>query len=552
MAAGVAALAARAPAALTGTAKQPNVVVILVDDMGFSDIGAYGGEIPTPNLDALAAGGLKFSQFYNVARCSCSRASLLTGTYPHQAGLGHLEAIAVPESQGIHGKLEDRVVTLAEVLKGAGYFTAMAGKWHLGMTRGVGPWQRGFDRSIASPEGGVYFPDQANPRGVKPSLFVDGEKFPASAPEVGEGEWYSPDLFVDWNTRFMKEAKGKPFFLYLPLVSAHFPLMAPPEDIARFKGKYMAGWDAIRKARLERQKQLGVVAPDTKLPPRLPNTYNWDKMPPAERDRFDTIMAVYAAIIARMDQAVGTLVDRLRASGELDNTLILFMSDNGGNAESGPDGRTLGTGPLGGPNSNIFAGMEWATLQNTPFQYFKHYTEEGGIATPLIAHWPNGISPRLNGTWNRTPTHLIDIMPTVAQIAGATYPKAFNGHQIVPMQGVSLTPAFAGEAIARGKPIFWEHEGNRAVRDGKWKLVSRFQKPWQLFDIDADRTELQDLATAQPARVATMAAAWDAWAKASFVDPWNDAYDVYLKKPPRRNWGGGEVPKHPEWMDRTE
>ncbi|NYT41928.1 arylsulfatase [Sphingomonas sp. R-74633] len=554
MAAGVMALAAGAPVAAAGAPARPNVVVILVDDMGFSDIGPYGSEIPTPNLDKLAAGGLKFSQFYNTARCSCSRAALLTGTYPHQAGMGHLEAIAVPESQGIHGKLEDRVVTMAEVLNSAGYFTGMAGKWHLGMSRGVGPWQRGFDRSIASPEGGIYYPDQVNGQGKRPNLFIDGTKYEAAAPEVGEGEWYSPDLFVDWDSKFMAEAKahGKPFFLYLPFVSAHFPLMAPPEDIARFKGKYMAGWDAIRKQRLERQKKLGVVTPDTRLPERLANTYDWEKLPAEARERFDTIMAIYAAIITRMDQAVGTMVRRLRDAGELDNTLILFLSDNGGNAESGPDGRTQGPGAPGTPTSTVFAGMEWATLQNTPFQYFKHYTEEGGISTPLIAHWPKGIAPQLRGSWNRTPAHLVDIMPTVLEATGGQYPQSFNGKAIVPMQGVSLAPAFAGNAVSRGKPIFWEHEGNRAVRDGKWKLVARFEKPWQLFDIDADRTELKDLAKAQPARVAAMAAAWDAWARASYVDPWKDEYDVYLKKGPRRNWGGGEVPQHPEWMDRTD
>ena len=554
MAAGVMSLAARSPAAVPARSPRPNIVVILVDDMGFSDIGAYGSEIPTPNIDKLAAGGLKFSHFYNAARCSCSRASLLTGTYPHQAGMGHLEAIAVPDSQGIHGKLENRVVTMAEALGSAGYFTAMAGKWHLGMTRGVGPWQRGFQRSIASPEGGIYFPDQINARGQRPSLFIDGQKYPASAPEVGEGKWYSPDLFVDWGTRFINEAKTqqKPFFLYLPFVSAHFPLMAPQEDIARFKGKYLAGWDAIRNERLERQKSLGVVAQGTALPKRLANTYDWQKMPAEARERFDTIMAIYAAIIVRMDQAVGTLVQRLEDAGELDNTLILFLSDNGGNAESGPDGRTLGPGDPGTPTSTVFAGMEWATLQNTPFQYFKHYTEEGGISTPLIAHWPKEIAAQLGGSWNRTPAHLVDLMPTVLAASGAAYPRTFNGHEIVPLQGVSLMPALKGRAVARGRPIFWEHEGNRAVRDGKWKLVARFQQPWQLFDIDADRTELRDLAGRYPDRVAAMSAAWEAWAKASYVDPWKDEYDVYLKRLPRRNWGGGEVPQHPEWMDRTD
>jgi arylsulfatase len=535
-------------------AKRPNIVVILVDDMGFSDISSYGSEIPTPNIDALAASGIKFSQFYNTARCSCSRASLLTGTYPSQAGLGHLEAIAVPGSKGLHGKLDDRVVTLAEVLRSAGYFTAMAGKWHVGMTRGVGPRKRGFDRSLASPEGGIYYPDQVNGKGQPMNLFIDGQKYPANAPEIGTGHWYSSDLFVDWDLKFMKEAEAqkKPFFLYLPFVGVHFPVSAPPEDIAKFKGKYMKGWDALRQARLDRQKKLGIVPEDTVLPERLPNTYNWDKLSAAERDRFDTMMAIYAADISRMDKAVGTLVEGLKAAGELDNTLILFLADNGGNAESGPDGIAKGPGPLGGPDSRVFVGMNWATLQNTPFQYFKHYTEEGGISTPLIAHWPNGIDPNLHGTWNRTPGHLVDIMATLVQVSGASYPHIFNGHDIIPMQGTSLVPAFHGQPIDRGKPIFWEHEGNRAVRDGRWKAVARFKRPWQLFDMTNDRTELHDLAASQPQIVKRLAAAWDEWAARSFVDQWDDNYDVYLNHRPRWNNGSVEVPKHPEAMDRSE
>lgn len=552
--AGVMSLAGVAAQAAPPSAARPNIVVILVDDMGFSDISSYGGEVPTPNIDALAAGGIKFTQFYNTARCSCSRASLLTGTYPHQAGLGHLEAIAVPGSLGLHGKLDDRVVTMAEVLRPAGYFTAMAGKWHIGMTRGVGPRKRGFERSIASPEGGIYYPDQTNPQGQPLNLFIDGQKYPANAPEVGKGEWYSSDLFVDWDLKFMEEARAqrKPFFLYLPFVGVHFPVSAPAEDIARFKGKYMAGWDELRRARLTRQKKLGIVPQDTVLPERLPHTYNWDKLSPAEKDRFDTMMAVYAADVARMDKAVGTLVQRLKAAGEFDNTVILFLADNGGNAESGPDGITQGPGALGGPHSRLFVGMNWATLQNTPFQYFKHYTEEGGISTPLIAHWPRGIDPKLNGTWNRTPGHLIDLMPTVVQVSGATYPTSFNGHAIIPMQGTSLTPAFHGKTITRGKPIFWEHEGNRAVRDGRWKLTARFKRPWQLFDMETDRTELHDLAASQPARVAAMAASYDRWAKASFVDQWDDSYDIYLNGKPRWNNGSVEIPRLPGAMDRRE
>jgi arylsulfatase len=531
---------------------RPNVVVILLDDVGFSDIASFGGEIPTPHLDKLSAGGLRFTQFYNSARCSPSRASLLTGTYPHQAGVGHLEAIAVPGSKGLHGKLSDRVVTLAEVMKSAGYYTAMAGKWHVGLERGVGPWQRGFDHSLASPLGELYYPDQ--PQKNAKSVFIDGREVPASSPEVATGNWYSSDMFVDWQTRFFKqaEAEHKPFFLYMPFVAAHFPLMAPPEDVARFKGKYMAGWDVLRRQRFERQKKLGVIDRHTQLPKRLANSYDWDKLSADDKDRFDTIMAVYAATIARVDRAIGTLVDRLEASGELDNTLILFLCDNGGNGESGPDGRLLGKGEPGSARSNVWAGMNWATLQNTPFQYFKHYTEEGGIATPLIAHWPKGIDARLRGSFVRAPGHLIDVMPTLVDLAGANYPRTFKGRDIVPMQGRSMAPAFHGQPLRRDKPIFFEHEGNRAVRDGKWKLVARFRQPWQLFDMSVDRTEQHDLAARQPALVRKMAAQWDDWAARSYVDPWLDSYDPYLGGKPRQNWGGSETPERPYAMQQEK
>nr|NUR36533.1 arylsulfatase [Sphingomonas sp.] len=528
---------------------RPNVVVILLDDVGFSDTSIYGSEIPTPNIDALAKGGLRFTQFYNCARCSPSRASLLTGTYPHQAGVGHLEAIAVPGSKGLHGKLADRVVTMAEVAKSAGYYTAMAGKWHIGITRGVGPWQRGFDHSLASPLGELYYPDQPQPNAK--DVYIDGRKVPANSPEVGKGEWYSSDMFVDWQTKFFKEAEAehKPFFLYMPFVAAHFPLMAPPGDVAKFKGKYMRGWDVIRRERLAREKALGVVDRNTQLPDRLVNTYDWDKLSAADKDRFDTIMAVYAATISRVDKAIGTLVQRLKDAGELDNTLILLMQDNGGNGESGPDGRLLGGDP-GGPQSTIFAGMNWATLQNTPFQYFKHYTEDGGISTPLIAYWPRGIEPRLRGTFVRSPGHLIDIMPTLVDVSGATYPTTFHGHKIIPMQGRSIVPAFHGLSLHRNKPIFWEHEGNRAERDGKWKLVAQFKKPWQLFNMSTDRVEMHDVAAKYPAVVRRMAQKWKDWAAKSYVDAWTDDYDPYLDGRPRMNWGGSEIPERPAAMKR--
>lgn len=502
-------------------AKRPNVIVILVDDMGFSDIGPYGSEIPTPHLDALAANGVRFTQFYNSARCSPSRASLLTGLYPHEAGMGGLDSVVRPGQSGFQGRIADRAVTIAEVLKPAGYFTGMAGKWHIGAQHGTPPKEVGFDRSFFH-KGGTYFPNQPG----RDFVVIDGQRTRLDSPEVGKGEWYASDMLVDWTVRFVDEAKaeGKPFFLYLPFTAVHFPVMAPADEIAKFKGKYMAGWDQLRRERFERQKKMGLIAADAALPGVLPEAYDWDRMSAADKGRFDTIMAVYAAAISRMDKAVGTLVADLKARGEFDNTLILFMSDNGGNAESGPDGRT-GAAPWGGKNSNVFVGLNWATLQNTPFRYFKHYAEEGGIATPLIASWPAGIDAKVRGTMVREPGHLVDVMPTLAELAGARYPARFDGHDIRPMSGRSFAGAFEGEALTRGVPIFWEHEGNKAVRDGKWKLVAQFGAPWQLYDMSVDRTETRDLAAAHPDIAARMAKQWDVWAASSFVDPWPKKID---------------------------
>ena len=300
--------------------------------------------------------------------------------------------------------------------------------------------------------------------------------------------------------------------------------MAPADEIAKFKGKYMAGWDQLRRDRFERQKASGLIAADAVLPDVLPEAYDWSKLPAADKERFDTMMAVYAAAISRMDKAIGTLVADLKARGEFDNTLILFMSDNGGNAESGPDGRT-GTAPWGGKNSNVFVGLNWATLQNTPFRYFKHYTEEGGIATPLIASWPAGIGAKARGTMVREPGHLVDVMPTLVELAGAKYPARFDGHDIRPMSGRSFAGAFEGETLTRSVPIFWEHEGNKAVRDGKWKLVAQFDAPWQLYDMSIDPTETRDRAAMHPDIVRRMAKQWDEWAARSFVDPWTKKVD---------------------------
>jgi len=501
-------------------AQRPNIVVVLVDDMGFSDIGCYGGEAPTPNLDRLAANGLRFTQFYNCARCSPTRASLITGLYPHQAGMGWLDNMVVANSRGFHGKLLPRSVTIAEVLREAGYFTAMTGKWHMGQQHGCVPWNRGFDRSLNSRFGEVYFPKEADRPGTK-NLYLNGKEMPKDSPEFGK-DWYSTDLFTEWGLKFIDEAKAqnKPFFLYIAQGAVHFPLRAPKEIIDKYRGKYMEGWDKLREKRYAKQIEMGLIDSRWPLAPRPADVPTWESRAEDRKKRFDEIMAVYAAMIDRIDFAMGTLVDGLKQRGLLDDTLILFLSDNGGNAEGGPPGVTAGEGPIGGPQSSVKLGMNWATLANTPFRRYKHFTHEGGISTPLVAHWPAGIPEARRNKFEKQPGHLIDIMATAVDLAGAKYPRERDGQVIEPMQGVSLRPAFEGKTLARTQPICWEHEGNKAVRDGKWKLVMRHRQPWELFDMEADRTEQKDLSKQHPDIVAKLESAWNEWAKRTYVDEW--------------------------------
>ncbi len=501
-------------------AARPNILVILVDDMGFSDIGCYGGEICTPHLDRLAAGGVRFTQFYNTARCSTTRASLLTGLYPHQAGMGYLDNLRKPESKGTHARLHDRCVTMAEVLGAAGYHTSVVGKWHLGQPNGTPPWERGFQRTATTQFGELYFPKERSPAAAK-FVYLDGRKVPADSPEAGSGGWYSTFLFTDWALKFVDDAKAKqrPFFLYFAHGAPHFPLKAPQDVIAKYRGRYKAGWDRLRAERHQRQIAMGIVDAKWPLSPRPPDVPAWDRLGAAEQDRYDHIMAIYAAMIDCIDQSVGRMVAGLKERGMLENTLILFLSDNGGNAESGPRGITEGA-PLGGPDSKVFLGMCWATLNNTPFRRYKHFTHEGGIATPLIAHWPAGIPAQRNGRLEQQPGHLVDIMATACDVTGALYPAEFKSRRILPMEGVSLAPAFAGAPLHRVKPIFWEHEGNRAVRSGPWKLVMKFKGPWELYNIAEDRTERNDLIAKKPDLARLLARQWEDWAAASFVDDW--------------------------------
>ncbi len=494
-------------------ADRPNIIVILVDDMGFSDLGCFGSEIPTPNLDALANNGVRFTQFYNTGRCCPTRASLLTGLYPHQAGVGHMtDDKHLP---GYEGRLNDRCATIAEVLRPSGYFTSMVGKWHVGQNLGVTPWGRGFDRSLNAAAGGFYLPGSD-----KAKLFLNGDAVSNADPRLPK-DWYSTDLWTSTGLKFIDEAQSaqKPFFLYLAHNAPHFPLQAPAETIAKFRGKYQAGWDALRLARHKKQIEMGIVDKAWVAAPRPADITAWDEVPSEERDRFDHIMATYAACVYRVDQAVGDLVAGLKARNAFDNTLIMFMSDNGGNAESGPKGKT--NGDPSDAKSDWFCGESWAYLQNTPFRKYKHYNHEGGIASSFIAHWPKGITQR--GAIRTEPSHLIDVMATCVDVGEADYPPKLDGKVVQPMEGKSLVPVFAGKPIQR-EAIFWEHEGNAAVRMGDWKLVRLGREgQWELYDLKSDRTEQNNLAATQPDRTQSMSTAWETWAEKANVKPYPNA-----------------------------
>jgi arylsulfatase A-like enzyme len=509
--------------------KRPNIVVMLVDDMGYSDIGCFGSEVPTPNLDAFAASGLRFNQFYNTPRCSPTRAALLSGLYSQQAGMGFLDGKVEPNSRGFHGVLLPRCVTIAEVLRDAGYFTAMTGKWHLGQQHGCVPWEHGFMRSLNSRFGEVYFPVEQDRPGTE-FLYLNGKEIPKKDPIFGTN-WYSTDLFVDWGLKFIDDARAenKPFFLYIAQGAVHFPLRAPADVIAKYRGKYMKGWDELREERHAKQIKLGIVDPKWPLSPRPDDSPAWDSLSEDQKVRFDKIMSTYAAMIECIDRSMGKLVAGLKERGELDNTLIVFLSDNGGNAESGPNGVTTGPGPVGSPFSRTFLGMNWATLANTPFRRYKHFTHEGGISSAFIAHWPNGIPAERDGQIEKQPGHVTDIMATAVDLSGAKYPKKYKGNAIIPMQGVSLRRAFEGKSLNRKQPIFWEHEGNKAVRDGKWKLVQKWRGPWELYDMEADRTELHNIIADHPDVAEPMEAAWKKWADYAYIDDWDG--------PDHHEWG---------------
>ncbi|MBK8979949.1 MAG: arylsulfatase [Planctomycetes bacterium] len=529
-------LALSTPGVVAQPAPRPNVVVILADDMGFSDLGCYGSEIPTPSIDALANDGLRFTQFYNTGRCCPTRASLLTGLYPHQAGVGHMvDATADPGYRGVLGR---DCATIAEVLRDSGYRTWMAGKWHV--TDQLGAWSddprrddrstwplgRGFERFFGTITGAGSYYDP-------PTLVVDAEP----APPVGDGFLYTTAI-GDAAARFVREHAGdEPFFLYCAFTAPHWPLHAPAEDVAARQGRYDAGWDALREARHARQLELGIVHAEWPLTERDPAVPAWETAP--DRAWQARRMEVYAAQVVRLDAAVGTIVAALRDTGRLDDTLLLFLADNGGCQEelggSGSaqtarthDGRPVrrGNDPavMPGPEDTYQSyGRPWANASNTPFRRYKHFVHEGGIATPLIVHWPTRVAD--HGALRDEPGHLIDIMATCVDVAGASYPTERDNVPIQPLEGRSLLPLFgdvpdAVRASFAERTLYWEHEGNRAVRRGRHKLVAAgVRSAWELYDLVADRTETHDLAAELPALVTELDVLWTDYAKRCRVVP---------------------------------
>jgi len=504
----IAALCLASDPACAADVVRPNIVVIMADDLGFSDLGCYGSEIATPTLDRLAAGGLRFTQFYNAARCCPTRAALLTGLYPHQAGMGHLEDdFGKPAYRGF---LNDRCVTIAEVLRPHGYRTLMAGKWNVGATRPHWPVDRGFEHFFGSLRSATdYFDPRVGPRKNHSPFALDDQPFTS----FGE-EFYVTDAFTDHAVRWIEESAGKtPFFLYVAYTAPHSPLQAWPDDIAKYLGKYREGWDVLRERRRARMIESSLLAAATPLSPRDRRVSAWSEV--NDQDFQDLKMAVYAAQIERMDRGIGRITAALERKGALDDTLILFLSDNGGDGE--PEGSTdVPPGPKG--SSHIY-GRPWAQLSNTPFRGYKHETLEGGIATPLIAHWPSII--RTAGITHE-PGHVIDVMATCLEAAGVAYPQIHEGRAVLPMEGKSLVPVFRTGKRAPHDALFWEHEGNRAVRQGHWKLVAMHAGPWQLFDLAVDRAEMNDLAATNRETVEELVARYDAWARRCGVVPWTE------------------------------
>jgi arylsulfatase len=548
---------------------RPNILILFVDDMGFSDVGCFGGEIDTPNLDALAANGVRATQFYNTARCCPARASLLTGLYPHQAGVGMM--VYRNYGPGYRGNLNDTCTTFGEVLRDAGYQTMFVGKWHAGHEPRSRPEVRGFDRVT-----GIYPHIDSYWKVLqgcevyrdKEVLIPAGEK--PKNPYRPDEEFYTTDFFTDAAIDYMDRAleePEKPFLLHVCYNVPHFPLEAPDALIEKYRGRYTEGWDALRAKKLERMKAIGIVGPEQTLPqvrgfdrrekPGLnfkPTVDTdplpaWDSLPEADRQELDFRRAIYAAQIDRFDRNVGRIVAHLKERKVLDNTLILFFSDNGCSGELGLFGMNWGKYTRANYRAwrstsgwSISQGQCWASASNTPLRKYKIFVHEGGIASPFIAHWPAGIKAPGRMVKGQT-FHLIDIMPTLCEVAGARYPGTRAGKPVPPARGASMVPFLADpDARAAPRTLYWQHETNAAIREGDWKLVTsddRDESAWELYDMAKDRSESANLAAKHPETVERLRKEWRRWAKETHALPFPEKLGDGKPVPwPPRPWPG--------------
>ncbi len=497
---------------------QPNILVILVDDMGYSDIGCYGSEIPTPNIDKLAKEGVKFTKFYNSARCAPSRAALLTGLYPHQAGMGHQNV-----DRGIpsyRGKITKNATTIAEVLKANGYATYHVGKWHVGNDDGYWPDDKGFDNYFALIKGAMNYYNQWPWGRRQDSIKIIENGKPYKTPK----DFYATKSFTDKAISFIENHDtSSPFFMYMAHIAPHWPLHAPQEDVKKFEGEFLKGWDKIRSERFKKMKKLKILNNRHVLSERFQSIPEWNTLSDSLKGTWDLKMALYAAVMSNLDKEVGNLVASLKKKGQLDNTMIVFLSDNGGTYEDPvPPNAPWVSHPMdglpGSERSFPSYGTPWANVSNTPFSYFKSYVHEGGIATPLIVRYPRLIKKGATNT--KTLGHITDLLPTFLELSNTTYPTQIGDRDITPAVGKSLVSTFRNPNKRGRKELYWEHEFNRAVRVDDWKLVSAYkiwQQPgvndvWQLYNLKNDPSEQKDLAAKYPGKVKWLSKKYEAWA----------------------------------------
>jgi len=491
----------------------PNIIVILADDLGYADLGCYGSEIHTPNIDKLASQGTQFTQFYTTARCCPSRASLLTGLYPHQTGIGHLDLdLGHPSYQG---NLNEKCLTMAEVLRPKGYTTLISGKWHVGMDTAVWPINRGFDKSFFTHSGGNYF----NTENTK--LFTDTTRYYSN-----DEDFYLTDAITNNAIEFISNdtKEASPFFLYLTYTAPHFPLHAKESDVEKYADTYKIGWDSLRINRFKKMRELKVIPSQAKLSKRDEIIPDWNSLTEEEKARETRKMAVYAAMVDCVDQNIGKLLSTLEKEGKLENTYIFFMSDNGACHEeieklpwAKPNSAMVGT-----EASNASVGYPWASVSNTPFRKFKHWTHEGGIISPFIVWNGKNKTHRLDTT---NTLHLIDIAPTIYQLAGADYP---SNKEILPMEGIDFSPALHSNGpVVRTSPLYWEHEGNEAIRDQNIKLVKDFlNTDWEMYDLKNDPTEINDLYYQQTEKANQLLTKHEKWKERTGVVPWDGPKQV--------------------------